>query len=251
MAVTTPAYPNRGGPDVPAGLESIFNPLLSYTFGLTSLGYRFSPSSASANRRMSWISRSLFVLWEPIWDGFAGPRRAAWTAYWETLPFGSHSGAGGWPGTGYSAFVYVNAPRKRAGLDLLLDPPGLELIFNGNFDGNSDGWSLVNFEYGDHDLRHIGVLDYSNADSSFFFLENLASYRLRWTCESDGDDNSIFSLDEGLNVGFSFSFGVTDGLQSFDEVVENTGGSSGDFFLRILLRPTLTGRVTQISCVKV
>jgi hypothetical protein len=94
------------------------------------------------------IGRSLFVKFKYLWEVFDVERRARWTAYWGTLPFSSHSGLGQWPGSGYSAFVYVNAPRYKNEQDLLIDPPGyLNLCVNGDLHLGVEGWFLGNGIY--------------------------------------------------------------------------------------------------------
>lgn len=101
-------------------------------------------SGVSQAKKKQIVGYSLFLLWQELWSGFLAGRRDAWQAYWATLPFGAHSGENGWPGSGYSAFVYVNAPRYAAGLSLLLDPPtiyGPELLASPNFEDEGD-WTL-------------------------------------------------------------------------------------------------------------
>jgi hypothetical protein len=120
--------------EIPPGLEEAYFGAVALLGGVnpnTIMSRKGSPAKKNFARV---FSRSLFVIWESIWDSFDSTRKTAWTNYWITLPFGSHSGSSGWPGSGYSAFVYFNAPRYRDGLDLILDPP-TNLLLNGSFDG--------------------------------------------------------------------------------------------------------------------
>lgn len=116
------------GLNIIAGLEEafwkIFQPQNAETQNV--LLSRITP--ASTKKKSALALRSLFVLWESLWDSFTQTRKDAWQTYWSTLPFGDHSGLHGWPGSGYSAFVYVNAPRYKLGLPLLLDPLGLFVV---------------------------------------------------------------------------------------------------------------------------
>lgn len=108
---------------IPSGLEDLFNKILALGNAGTSLQFKPPVVVKTAIKKARLNNRSLFVLWYELYDGFSTGRKTAWTSYWGSLPFGSHTGAGGWPGSGFSAFVYANAPRYKAGLDLLLDPP--------------------------------------------------------------------------------------------------------------------------------
>jgi hypothetical protein len=111
------------GLDIPSGLiEQFYNALTLKPSGeAESLGKRRPTVSYATAETVG--SRSLFRIFEPTWDTFLQDRRNRWASYWTSLPFGTHSGSGGWPGSGFSAFTYLNAPRWRAGLPLLLEPP--------------------------------------------------------------------------------------------------------------------------------
>lgn len=131
--------------DLPIGFETSFFKALTLKIraGVSSVMRRKPSVSFSTSHVIT--GRSLFLLWEDLWGTFSPSRRSAWALHWATLPFGSHIGAGGWPGSGYSAFVFVNAPRFKLGLDLLLDPPaglGPELVTNPDFASNANGWTL-------------------------------------------------------------------------------------------------------------
>ena len=150
------------GLDVPPGLVDAFNYLFVQNEGATTLAFRQRPSPGDSVKRSNTRGRSLFLRWQGLWNSFDETRRVAWQNYWGTLPFGSHSGANFWPGSGYSAFVYVNAPRYQQGLDPLLDPPSGELLLNGDLNGNADHWLLWyenpgDVYYEDHSIRFAPV----------------------------------------------------------------------------------------------
>lgn len=116
-----PLLPNL---DIPLGLEQAYRRVISIATGLG--GVRgFSKRQSPA--RAYWPSyrlRSLFVQLAPGYDLLSVYRRNHWQWYWNWLPFTPNLGLRGWPGSGFSAFVYYNAPRLRAGLPLQLDAPG-------------------------------------------------------------------------------------------------------------------------------
>lgn len=108
---------------IPSGLEEAYMKVVQ--FGSASaqnviLKRRSSPARA----RFFYVgNRSLFIRWQSLYDSFTVTRRGHWTTFWESLPFGNHAGLNGYPGSGYSAFIYINAPRYEKGLSLLLEPP--------------------------------------------------------------------------------------------------------------------------------
>lgn len=130
------------GLDIPPELETLFNALLSLGNNSSSLGKRPVVSSGDTLKKRVLNNRSLFILWKSLYDGFDSTRKGAWQLYWATLPFGSHSGSNGWPGSGYSAFVYVNAPIYKVGGDLQLDPPTINIVVNGGFSPTPDPWDF-------------------------------------------------------------------------------------------------------------
>lgn len=82
-------------------------------------------ANQAVKNKKNWIKQilnSYLPIFQPVYDGLPQYYRDAWTLYWTNLPFGPHSGAGGWPGSGFSAFVFLNAPRQKAGLPLILYP---------------------------------------------------------------------------------------------------------------------------------
>jgi hypothetical protein len=111
------------GLDIPAGLEDAYFKIVQFANGSTQNQINFKNTMLSRQKISNLANRSLFVLWQDLYNGFTQLRKTAWNEYWATLPFGSLGGPDYWPGSGYSAFVYLNAPRYRAGEDLLLDPP--------------------------------------------------------------------------------------------------------------------------------
>jgi hypothetical protein len=132
--------------NIPAGLESLFWQIFRPQTIPDIVSLVTQTKTTQKRTYGNLVARSFFVMWQSLYDSFIAARRARWTAYWLTLPFGSHSGAGGWPGSGFSAFVFVNAPRYKQGLDLLLDPPGYippgtELLINGDFTGGYSPWA--------------------------------------------------------------------------------------------------------------
>lgn len=132
------------GINIPAGWEDLFN--LIFRQQSPAL-LNVLNTAAPIKRRSSYsalVLRSYFVMWQSLYDSFDSARRHSWDLYWLTLPFGSHSGANGWPGSGYSAFIYCNAPRYKAGLSLFFDPPyGVECLQNIDFSQGANFWELV------------------------------------------------------------------------------------------------------------
>lgn len=136
------------GLDIPDGLENLFRAALQLKPNGDVDGIGLTLPKSTFRKKQDLRGRSLFIALESTWRGFDSTRRNAWQSYWETLPFGSHSGSNGWPGSGYSAFVYVNAPRIKANLDLLLDPPlSSQLLLDPDLTGEGDLWTLEGFEY--------------------------------------------------------------------------------------------------------
>jgi hypothetical protein len=179
------------GLDIPAGLEDLFWNILQFGDNITQDKLILKTARPTRQKQNTWNIQSLFVLWQDLYNGLSFARRSAWTNYWVTLPYGSHSGAGGWPGSGFSAFVYVNAPRYKTGLDLLLDPPGSdELIYNGNFTLFDSGW-LVNY----------GSVDFSGQNAVF-------SSSLGGAFETD--DAFVFTLLPDSIYHIEFDFIATD-----------------------------------------
>lgn len=187
--------------DIPSGLEDLYNYVLSVLFDATAAGFKKRPSAGDAKKRAIRRGQSLFLLWQSLYDGFDGTRKGKWTTYWGTLPFGGHTGAGGWPGSGYSAFVYVNAPRYKNGEDLLLDPPGgygPELILNGDFAGNADNWIL---DAGDDAFLYadgVVYVDYPALNDAYLQqvlpLDNEANFHLTFNAAIDTDTPGDFLM---------------------------------------------------------
>lgn len=123
VGLTHYGYDKIAGADVAAGLETLYADVLGFAIGKSAIFAPHHPSVKSATQKSKRLAASLFLRWQSLYNGFTVIRREAWQLYWATLPFGGHNGANGYPGSGFSAFVYVNAPRLKAGLSLLLDPP--------------------------------------------------------------------------------------------------------------------------------
>lgn len=112
--------PNITGLDIPPGLEDPF--WATFQLGNNSLQTKLILKTAFPirSRVNRLVLNSLFVLWQDLYNGLESACKASWEAYWLTLPFSDHGGGGGFPGSGFSAFVYLNAPRYKLGLDLIL-----------------------------------------------------------------------------------------------------------------------------------
>lgn len=173
--------------DIPAGLEDAYHRVVSYLGGNNPDTIILRKGSPAKQNFYLFSDRSLFVKWKSIWADFDAPRKLSWSDYWESLPFSPHSGQNGWPGSGYSAFVYINAPRYKANLDLLLDPPVSNLIYNGDFSLGDDGWSFSDWTIHDGYAEIIDAPDTNilNTDGAHeFILPADADVRLQFDYES-------------------------------------------------------------------
>lgn len=120
-------------------LNAYFKTLTSKnSFGIDNVGLKLPSQNWTRAKRTA--NRSLFLYLAPTWETFLSDRRTAWQAYWIALGHSFELTTAGWPGSGFSAFVEVNAPRIKLGEDLLLDPPATAIILNGGFDGSLDPW---------------------------------------------------------------------------------------------------------------
>lgn len=195
--------------DIISGLEQAFFNIWQLNNKDTALamyGKRTSPARKNFSRVGS---RSYFVQLQSLYDSFTTMRRSAWDAYWATLPFGSHAGANGYPGSGYSAFIYVNAPLWKVGDDLILDPPMIDnLLVNGTFDGTLDPWYVGDgWLYGD-DFVYINPGDWGGVPlgQELPSLIDGASYHIKYDVrlnannfENTGPCSAIVSPDLGDN----------------------------------------------------
>lgn len=114
------------GLTIPPGLEEAFFRAVQLPVAGSETVLSGRTGRATRWRLPQQEMRSLVSQWAPIYRSLGTSCRAGWTAYWEMLPFGPHSGLGGWPGSGFAGFVYYNALRRRAGQDLkycLPQPP--------------------------------------------------------------------------------------------------------------------------------
>jgi len=165
--------------NIPSGLEELFAKVLQLKPNgtITGIGVTLPQQNHARAKRTS--DRSPVVLLHPYWLTCTSLQKLAWQSYWSTLPYGTHVGAGGWPGSGFSAFVHVNASRLKAGLDILLDPPVYaNLVPNGNFAGNADGWGLINLQYVASDLEMIDTTQPAECTSDRFALKGGHTYRV-------------------------------------------------------------------------
>lgn len=238
------------GLDVPDELLSLFNKFLSVLNGGASLGLKYYPSSVNRARNRTLYTASLFVLWQSLYDGFTSDRRAAWDLYWTTLPFSSHSGANGWPGSGYSAFVYVNAPRKRAGLSLLYDPPFVNLVYNGDFAAEADGWDFEGAYLDAGGARFDAGSDFPffiGDGSHPFTILSGGSYRIEADIDTSGGD---FELDLYSNEisDFVYTRTIADFSGHYSEDYDvGTGG--GDCVFAALAHEDCAAFIDNISVV--
>ena len=203
------------GLDIPTGLEDLYYeiimPLLTGTTG--NIGTQ-GPQLSRA-QKSNLVFRSLFVLWAPIYNALSSSRHAAWTAYWQTLPYGLHSGAGGWPGSGFSAFVKVNTPRYHAHLSLLLDPPMFDggLVLNPQFINDLDHWEVSmpdRIIVADQQLNFLAD-DWDDGDP-FYFNQNLpdlivADYKVSFDAQIPLGG---FPGMDGYATGLRVSLGLSD-----------------------------------------
>lgn len=130
--------------DIIVGLEEAYFKIVQFGSAVLSDTIRLRRSSPARSRYYLYSENSLMVRWDSLYNSFDTARKGRWTNYWATLPFGSHGGANGYPGSGFSAFIYANAPRYKNGYSLWLDPPilGTELITNGDFLTDLSGWTV-------------------------------------------------------------------------------------------------------------
>ena len=121
--------------NIPAGLEELWQKVLALKPNNLTLGVSLTSSQQHYAKKKRTAGRSYIPIFAPTYDALTLTQKTNWAAYWVGLPFGDHVGANGWPGSGFSAFLYVNAPRYKIGQDLLLDAPGTDgnLIPNSNF----------------------------------------------------------------------------------------------------------------------
>jgi len=242
---------------VPPGLVDAWNKVLRFFVSdtITTVIVKVPPTR-NKNGRLRKIS--LFNLWKPLWATFGSAQRTAWQNYWGTLPFGSHAGADFYPGSGYSAFVYVNAPRYKAGLDLLLWPESNNLVFNPAFASAHDGWTFTNGSFVGSRAVFVplsactlfahetpppsGVLSAGNYSLSLFVGPGAGKVRYGLISESFDfpGHNAIANGGDGL-TGFDFSLPDGDTDAFFYVLSDPSDSETGGF----------SGYVSQPSLVKV
>lgn len=137
--LTTAGFDGLPGPVIPPGLETVYSLALGFIEGLGGIFAPHHPSSKSAGVQTRLASISLFVRWQNIYNSLSDSCKDKWVARWEELPYGSHAGAGGYPGSGFSAFVHDNAQRLRNGESLIYCIPDDLTAWNDNFESYSTG----------------------------------------------------------------------------------------------------------------
>lgn len=177
------------GVDIPDGYKQAYFKVLQFANIAAADQVNLRNGPKSRFRLPSLKNRSLIVLWAPLFDSFTITRRNAWHAYW-----------GGWPGSGFSAFIEINAPRYRAGLSLLYDPPGglgNEILSNPSFASSADGWDLTGFEYGG---GKIVVPGYSGTAVGGFAMQTIPTqsdgiFRIEIDCKIAADNVGYLTMD--------------------------------------------------------
>lgn len=240
-------------------LTAYFRTMTSKTsFGVDNVGLKLPGQNWTRARRTS--ARSLFLIFQSTWDTFLSTRRDAWQAYWISLGHSFELTPAGWPGSGYSAFVEVNAPRYKLGEDLLLDPPGLgdDIIINGNFATDTDWFYYFPGEIVDGHFHFLqGDSAYDQLVQSYDSLPLAARYRLELDLIAPGTDGNInlaiitddedddieAEIDPSAtgHVGCDISTSVAVGTL-LEEIVITMGFSStpGDWYVtNVTLRPYL------------
>jgi hypothetical protein len=199
--------------NIPSGLEESYFKTVAFGSEWNGNVIRLKRNSPAKKNYSNIAKNSLFVRWEYIWDGFTTLRKNAWHAFW-----------GGYPGSGYSAFIQINAPRYQAGLDLLLDPPGgANLLFNSTFFETSDPWVL-----NDGWVYSVNSVKILNGDYEPSFLVQ-----------------ALDTLEDSASYHISFKFRCSpynyDSSGSAEVYMYASVGSDGDMFPAIDLSPYADG----------
>lgn len=185
--------------EIEAGLETQFWQMAQDTNnGATPVVVKKKGSPAKANF-YKIASRSLFVKWENLWNSFSTSRKFGWIVRWVSLPFGGHYGAGGWPGSGYSAFVFENSYNYKNNLPLQLDwliypLAGTEILTNGSFTGSASGWFLqYGFSYSANMLRIIEVSSgqWGLINQNPLLIKPNGSYKLKFDIYLKKQENGL------------------------------------------------------------
>jgi len=190
------------GLSIPSGLEDFFKQVVGVKPYDALFRATLKLPAQNYFKALKTAERSLFRKFQFYYDQLDDTEKSRWQDYWGTLPFGSHAGARGWPGSGYSAFVYINAQKLRANLPMLYYAPGeLELCFNGSFTGNANGWTLTNgCTYGSNRLNFPGpVFPYTPA--------NALTTKDRIRCLNAGRVRVAFDLGGTGKLGLAFYAG--------------------------------------------
>lgn len=224
---------------IPPGMETAFANVFALKPNLNVLGLSKTLPSQTFARAQITASRSLMVLWAPLFDSFTSTRRAAWDAYW-----------GSWPGSGFSAFIQVNAPLYRLSQPLLYDPPGVNLVPNGNFNGNANDWSLTNFVYSKNGLSVPDITSTASAYGGTFHLDDGANYQVSFILSGAGNRQEV-SVDNGMgDVAFDQADLYPTRKTQFSFVFTNTIGTRDDCSLNFFTDDPGASRVEKASVVK-
>lgn len=226
------------GLDIPDGLETAFSKVIALKPNLNVLGASLTLPKQNHARRKRTANRSLILLWAPLFDSLTSSQRLAWEAYW-----------GSWPGSGFSAFIQVNAPLYKAGLSLLLDPPNANLVLNGNFNGNANGWTLFNYIYRSNGLSVPDVTDSAAAYGTPFHLIDGANYLVQFKLSGAGNRQEV-SIDNGLgDVAWDEANFMVTRLTQFAFTFTNTIGTRDDCQLGFFTDEPGASRVEKASVV--
>ena len=239
------------GLDIPLGLEDAFFRIFQFGNNIDQSVLLAKSAVPTRQKKKVWNIKSLFVKWQGLYNGLSGSRHTAWTNYWLTLPFGSHVGAGGWPGSGFSAFVYVNAPRYRDNLDLLLDPPAFtELLLNGDFSAGGSDWVANNISFVSDHALFVPVGDYAEIDQTIDTIDYLIAghtYRFSGFISSGAGSLSLFIQDGGGPMS-GVEFYLSGGHSNFsgDHLAD---GSETDLLCAVYTEDGFDGYVDNLSFV--
>jgi hypothetical protein len=109
--------------NIPSGLEELFAKVLQLkpNLGVTGIGLTL-PQQTVVKKKVTG-SRSPFVRWQSLWQALNGTYKINWRFYWKILEHNNRPNVGGWPGSGFSGYVFINAPRYKASLAFLDDAP--------------------------------------------------------------------------------------------------------------------------------
>jgi len=154
------SMPTIFGLDIPPGLEGLYYAIFGYPNSANPNVIRVNNTHVPRIRKSSLIGISFLHYCEPFFTALTQTVKDLFTDYWGELPFGTHTGAGNWPGSGFSAFVYYNRQRPKNTFPLFLEPPF-------NFSCNlayGFGATGGTFEPTETTLQKISFLHYATSD---------------------------------------------------------------------------------------